>query len=117
MATETIQPAETDNHRHAPDGDGAELENARAWHEWLAVGVGVAGLLSIGRVGAMIAAPETGSIYESAANGAKAATLRYCHSGSSQAMHFASAPAVAVALVTRGSGKPNASPAMCRKGT
>src|SRR5205807_10062841 len=50
MATETIHPPETDDHRNSPDGDGAEPVNARAWHEWLAVGVGVAGLLSIAAI-------------------------------------------------------------------
>jgi plastocyanin len=50
MTTETIRPPETDNHGHAPDGNGAEPQNARAWHEWLAVGVGVAGLLSIAAI-------------------------------------------------------------------
>ncbi len=50
MATEVVKPPETNGRR--PDGDGGNVEtqNSRAWHEWLAVGVGLAGLLSIAAI-------------------------------------------------------------------
>ena len=48
MATETARPPETNG--RTPPPAGGDSENSRAWHEWLAVGVGLAGLLSIAAI-------------------------------------------------------------------
>ena len=48
MATETAKPPETNG--RTPQPAGGDSENSRAWHEWLAVGVGLAGLLSIAAI-------------------------------------------------------------------
>jgi hypothetical protein len=38
MATETVKPPETNG--RTPHSDEGKSDNSRAWHEWLAVGVG-----------------------------------------------------------------------------
>ena len=48
MATETVHPPDT-NGRGQTTG-GSDTQDARKWHEWLAVGVGLAGLISIGAI-------------------------------------------------------------------
>ncbi len=50
MATETVHPPDTNGRGQTPDSGAPEQQNARAWHEWLAVGVGLAGLLSIAAI-------------------------------------------------------------------
>jgi Cupredoxin-like domain len=48
MATEIVKPPETNG--RTPHSDEGEASNSKAWHEWLAVGVGLTGLLSIAAI-------------------------------------------------------------------
>lgn len=52
MATETVHPPDTNGRGSGSDSGRTEAErqNSRAWHEWLAVGVGIAGLLAIAAI-------------------------------------------------------------------
>lgn len=48
MATETVQPPDTNG--QPPTDSRQEPPGARAWHEWLAVAVGLVGILAIAAV-------------------------------------------------------------------
>ncbi len=79
MATETVQPPETNG--RTPEAEPPETGNSRAWHEWLAVGVALAGLLSIAAIIVSVVAlssknPNAGprTVTVQAANGAANST-------------------------------------------